>query len=278
MDNLMTVNPAYAGSKDLLSMMAVSRNQWVSLSGAPDTRSIVINSPIKNTNTGIGLSFLSDQIGPTKQTGLYVDYSYLLKFSKNKILALGLKGGFNFYEAGLTDLQTIEENDPTFSQNINRNFLPNFGFGAFYYSPKYYFGASIPKLIKNTINVNGTEIQQVGREEIHLFLMAGYVFDLNEVVKFKPAALTRMVMNAPVSIDLNGTFVFNEKIWLGAMYRVGESFGGMFQLQVTNQLRIGYSYDFPTSDIGAFNNGTHEVMVSFDVNLNRNKEFAQRFF
>lgn len=279
MENMLTINPAYAGSKDVLSMMAVSRNQWVSLAGNPPvTRTFAINSPVSGTNMGLGLSFLHDQIGVEKQTGLYVDYSYKLFFSNRRNLALGLKAGVNFYEAGVSDLATNDPNDPVFAYDINRNFLPNLGVGAFYSTDRYYLGLSVPKLIENTINTNGASVQNISRERIHIFFMAGYVFDVNRIVKFKPSILTKLVKNAPVSIDLNSNFLFYDRLWLGAMYRVGESFGGLLQLQVTNQIKIGYSYDLPINALGAFNSGTHEIMVSYDFNLGAGKVRSPRYF
>jgi type IX secretion system PorP/SprF family membrane protein len=278
MENMMTINPAYAGSKDLLSMMVVSRNQWVSMPDAPITRTFAINSPVNGTNMGLGLSFLNDQIGVEKNTGMYVDYAYVLKFNKNRSLSLGLKGGINFYTAGISNLTTNQEGDPVFANDVVRNFLPNIGVGAYFRAEKFYVGLSLPKLIENTINRNSYSVQNVSREKIHIFLMAGYVFDVNRIVRFKPSILTKYVLNAPVSVDLNGTFLFYDKLWLGAMWRIGDSFGGLFQLQVTNQIKVGYSYDLPINALGAYNNGTHEIMVSYDFNLGSGKVRSPRYF
>jgi len=278
MENMLTINPAYAGSKDLLTMMVVSRNQWVSMPGAPITRTLEMHSPITGTNTGLGLSVLNDQIGPVKQTGVYFDYSYTLNFSNKRKLALGLKAGVNFLEAGVANLTTNDPNDPVFANDISRNFLPNFGVGAFYHAERYYLGLSIPKLIENDINKNGFTVQNITREQMHIFFIAGYVFDVNRIVKFKPSILTKYVKNAPISINMDGTFLFYDKLWLGVMYRVGDSFGGLFQLQVTNQLKIGYSYDLPINLLGAYNSGTHEIMVTYDFNLGGNKVRSPRYF
>lgn len=278
MENLSILNPAYVGSKDVFTAMAVARNQWVSMPGAPDTRTIAISSPISATNMGLGLSFLSDHIGVTKQNGLYVDYAYRLNFSNGRKLSLGLKGGINFYEAGLAGLQTNDPNDPVFAQDINRKFLPNFGVGAFFSAERYYFGLSAPKLIENKINANGYSSQSISREQIHLFFMAGYVFDINKIVKFKPSVLTSFVANAPVSLNLTGTFLFYDRLWLGAMYRFGDSFGGLFQIQVTDQLKIGYSYDLSINQLSAYNNGTHEIMIVYDFNFGQGKIRSPRYF
>jgi type IX secretion system PorP/SprF family membrane protein len=278
MENLLTLNPAYAGSKDVFSMMVVSRNQWVSMPGAPVTRSFSMHSPVNGTKMGLGLSFLNDQVGPVKQSGIYADYSYTLSFSNWRSLSLGLKGGVNFFEAGISDLTTNDPNDPVFANDINRNFLPNFGVGAFYFTSRYYFGLSIPKLIENKINKSGVSTQSISKEQMHVFFMAGYVFDVNRIVKFKPSILTKYVKNAPVSLDMTGTFLFYERLWLGAMYRVGDSFGGLLQLQATDQLKIGYSYDLPINKLGAYNNGTHEIMVTFDFNFGHGRVRSPRYF
>lgn len=278
MENLQALNPAYAGSKEILSMMLVARNQWVSLPGAPDTRSIAIHTPFRGTQMGLGFSILNDKVGPVSQTGMYADYSYRIYFNNNRTLALGLKGGINFYDANISTLTTNDPNDPVFAYDINRRFLPNIGVGAFYYTNQYYIGLSIPKLIENTINDNGVSTQSINKEQIHSFLMAGYVFDVNRIVKFKPSILAKYVHNAPISVDLNGTFLFYERLWLGGMYRMGDSFGGLVQMQVTNQLKIGYSYDLPISKLGAYNNGTHEIMVSFDFNFGSGRIRSPRYF
>jgi type IX secretion system PorP/SprF family membrane protein len=175
-------------------------------------------------------------------------------------------------------LTTNDPDDPVFASDINRSFLPNWGVGAFYHTNRYYLGISIPKLIKNTINKSGFSTGQFEREEIHAFFMSGYVFGLNRMVKFKPSILTKFVLNSPLSFDLNGTFVFFDRLWLGGMWRIGDSFGGLFQLQLNNQVKLGYSYDLPYSRLGAFNKGTHEIMVCFDFNLGRKKIRSPRYF
>jgi len=165
-----------------------------------------------------------------------------------------------------------------FANDINRSFLPNFGVGAFYFTERYYLGLSIPKLIENKINKNGVSTQSISKEQMHVFFMGGYVFNINGIVKFKPSVLTKYVKNAPVSLDLTGTFLFYERLWLGAMYRVDDSFGGLVQIQATNQLKIGYSYDLPINKLGAYNNGTHEIMVTFDFNFGSGRVRSPRYF
>ncbi len=278
MNNLQLVNPAYVGSADLLTVMAVSRNQWVSISGAPATQSVLAHSPIKTYNMGLGFSLLHDKVGVISQTGAYVDYSYFLDVTPTQRLALGLKGGVNFYDGGLTDLQTVDPDDPVFARDINRNFLPNFGIGALFYTDRYYVGLSVPKLIQNTINKNSTSTNAVSKEDLHVFFMGGYVFNINRFVKFKPYLLTKFVKDAPVSVDISVAFLLYDRLWLGAMFRPGDSYGAMLQVQATKQIKVGYSYDLTTSDLGAFSKGTHEVMVTYDFDFGRGRVRSPRYF
>ena len=278
MNNILSINPAYAGSGDVLSLLVMSRNQWVSFDGAPVTQSFVMHSPITKYHMGLGFSLLKDQLGPITQTGAYVDYSYSIDFDRGRYLSFGLKGGVNFYEAGLTNLETVDVNDPIFSSDVNRNFMPNVGVGIYYNSERFITGLSVPKLIQNNINSTDFSSEYVSKEQIHLFFMAGYVFDINRILKFKPYFLTKYVQNAPISVDITAQFLFYDKLWLGAMYRVGDAVGGMLQLQITNQLKIGYSYDVTASDLGAYNNGTHEVLVSYDFNFGRGRVRSPRYF
>ena len=152
MSNVLSINPAYAGSNDMLSFNAVSRNQWVGINGAPETQTFSVHSPITKYRMGLGLSFLKDKIGPISQTGVNIDYSYTIDFDRRRYLAFGLKGGVNFYAANYTDLELINQNDYVFQTDQFHRFLPNVGVGVYYYTERFYAGLSAPKLIENVIN------------------------------------------------------------------------------------------------------------------------------
>ena len=278
MENLLMVNPAYAGYAEVLDLTLVSRNQWVNIDGAPKTQTLSLHTPFSRYNMGIGLSLLHDKIGVTEQTGLYADYSYRLIMGLDRVLAFGLKAGVNFYQAGLTDLVTVQPGDPVFAYDVNRSFLPNFGVGAFYYSDKFYAGLAVPKIIRNVINREGVATEHLSREEIHVFFMSGMVININRSVKFKPCFLTKFVNGAPLTFDLTGQFIFYDRLRVGALYRMNDSFGGMVQMQVSPNLRIGYSYDLTTTRLGMFNNGTHEVMVGYNFNFGGDRVRSPRYF
>jgi type IX secretion system PorP/SprF family membrane protein len=268
MDNLLVVNPGYAGARDTGNFLLVSRNQWVSVADAPVTNSFSYNTRFKEQNFGLGFSVMYDKIGPQKQTGVYFDYSYFLKVSDNFKLGLGLKGGVSFYRAALTELITIDP-DPIYTQDIYKNFLPNIGVGGYLYSDKVYFGLSIPKLIENTITREDYQTNYVNKEEIHVYLVGGYNFDFNSDFQMKNNAMFRYVKNAPISVQATALAGFRERFWLGGMVRFGDAFGIVAQFQATQRILIGYSYDITTSELNVFSNGTHEIMFGYDLNIFR---------
>ena len=266
MDNLLVLNPGFAGSQKDGTFLLVARNQWVSLPNAPVTSSFSYQTPFSNKNIGLGFSVLYDKIGPRKQTGVYFDYSYFLRVGEKFKLGMGLKGGVSFYRASLSDLITIDP-DPIYSQDIYKNFLPNIGVGLFLFSDDTYFGLSVPKLIENKITRDDYESEHVNKEEIHFYMIGGKIFHFNSEFQLKTSAMFRYVRNVPLSFQINAMVGFKEKFWVGGMYRFGDSFGMMAQFQATDKMKIGYSYDFTTSDLGAFNNGTHEIMFGYDLNI-----------
>lgn len=276
MFNTLAVNPGYAGSADVFTVMALSRHQWVGFTGAPSTQTMLAHTPLRNENMGLGLSVLNDQIGPTRQTGAYADYAYRIRTGTHTRLAFGLKGGVNLYQADLASLSTV---DPDVANvNMKSKTLPNFGFGLFWHSKRFYLGASIPKLLENDINeVSGSNIV-TATEARHWFLIGGYVFDIDRSIKFKPSFMVRAVEGAPLSIDANANFLFRERVWLGAMYRVGNAFGVLGQYQVNDQFRIGYAFDLTTTKIGAYNAGTHEIMLNYDLRFFTGRTVSPRYF
>jgi len=266
MDNLLVINPGFAGSKNIGNALVVARSQWVSFDGAPATRSLSYNTPIEQKNVGIGFSLMSDRIGPLKQTGVYVDYSYFLKVSNDFRLGMGLKAGVSFYRANLTDLITITP-DPIFDNDIYENFLPNVGVGFYLSSEDTYFGLSVPRLIENRITRQEVSTEYVNKQQMHLYFVAGHMFNLKEDFKLKTSGMMKWVKNAPLSFDVNALVGFKEKFWLGAMYRLNAAYGVIAQFKPIPELTIGYSYDITTTELGGYQSGSHELMLSYDLGL-----------
>ena len=266
MDNLLVINPGYAGAKNIGNVLFVARSQWVSFDGAPATRSFAYNTPVEGKNVGFGLSLLSDQIGPMKQTGFYADYSYHIKVSDNFSLGMGLKGGVSFYRANLTDLVTIDP-DPIFDNDIYENFLPNVGVGFFLFSDKTYLGLSVPRLIENKITREDVSTEYVNRQQLHFYFVGGHQFDLDDDFQLKTSGMFKWVRNAPVSFDVTALAGFREKFWIGGMYRFDAAYGIITQFKPIPELTIGYSYDLTITELNGYQNGSHEVMLSYDFSL-----------
>jgi type IX secretion system PorP/SprF family membrane protein len=284
MNQLLSINPAYAGAKGVTSASLIVREQWVTWPGNPKTQTLFVHSPI-NTEMGVGASIVNDKIsitndkGIVNNIGIFFDYSYTITYPGEKYLSFGLKGGFSFYNAQLSNLFLGYNSayDPAF-ENIDFKFLPNAGVGVYFSSPKYYAGFSIPKMITNRISKSSVETGTAIREELHAFFMGGYVFDVNRILKFKPYFMLRVTPNSPISADVTAQFVLVEKLWLGATYRVGNSFGAMLQVQVSQQLKIGYAYDLTTNELGSYNSGTHEILINYDFSFGRGRVRSPRYF
>ena len=267
MYNTISVNPAYAGSRQVLSAVGIHRSQWAGLDKGPQTQTVSIHSPLKNDKIGIGLSFINDKLGYEKFTYLYGDISYTINLSQDIRLAFGLKAGFTQYNLD-NELLAAEASDPNISGFRNR-WEPNLGAGFYMHTNKWYVGLSAPRLLNidhNDLNVNGIDYGIV--DKVSYYLTGGYVFDLSQTVKFKPATLIKATRGAPLSYDITANFLFNEKFWLGGSYRFNEftgALGALVDFQVSKQFRIGYAYEHPLSDINQFSSGTHEILLMFEL-------------
>jgi type IX secretion system PorP/SprF family membrane protein len=281
MYNMNVINPAYAGSKENLSFGLLYRKQWVAIEDAPATFSLAGSLPV-GKNVGVGLSIISDKIGPVEENNIYADFSYTLKLGGEHKLAFGLKAGATFHNVGLYDKvsQNVPDaNDPAFSENIN-NIYPNIGSGLFYYTNKYYVAFSVPNMLQSKhldLNRNGQRVQ-FGTESLHYFLTGGYVFDLNKNLKFKPFAMVKSAFNAPTSLDVSANFLYLEKFELGATYRLEDSFGAMVNFAINPNLRIGYAYDHIVSDLKVTTPASHEIILLFDLNFPKKVSQSPRYF
>ena len=277
MYNMSVMNPAYAGSKENLSMGLLYRKQWVEIEDAPTTGTFFGHAPV-GKNVGMGLSFISDKIGPVEENNIYADFSYTLNLGGEHKLAFGIKTGLTLHKVGLYDdvyLTLPDANDPAFSENTSNSYF-NIGSGLFYYTNKYYLGFSVPNLMKSKhLDFNGREF---GSEVSHYFLTGGYVFDINENVKFKPFFMMKSAFNAPTSLDLSTNFLFNQKFEIGATYRLEDSFGAMVNYAITPNLKLGYAYDHIVSDLNITTPSSHEIILLFDLNFPKKVSSSPRFF
>ena len=268
MFNTLGINPAYAGSRDALTVTGLHRSQWVGFEGAPTSQTLTLHAPVMNEKIGLGLSILNDKIGPSNTTAIYGDFAYKIKVSEKGKLAFGLKGGINLIQGDLNTLQLEDGSDDSFANNIESDLLPNFGFGMYYSTSKWYVGLSTPKLLENKFsNSSTTTSTQVSSEQRHYFLIGGTVFNLNKdgSLKLKPTTFFKVTNGAPLEADLTGMVIIKDKIELGAMYRTADAVGLLLGYNFTDQLRFGYSFDWSYSNTTfKYNNGSHEVMLRYD--------------
>lgn len=275
MYNTETVNPAYAGSRGVMSIFGLYRTQWVGLDGAPKTGAFSINSPIENTNLGVGVTFINDQIGPTVDNTIAADISYTIQTSEVYKLSFGIKGTADLFNLDVTKLNYTDQADPLL-QNLHNNFSPNVGAGVYFHSDKSYFGLSIPDFFQ-TKRYSDNDVA-VYKERMNLYVIGGYVFDLSPDLKFKPAFLAKTVEGAPLQLDLSGNFLINDKFMLGAAWRWSAAASFMAGFQISDGLYIGYGYDLDTTKLAHYNSGSHEVFLRFELFKRQDRIVSPRFF
>lgn len=273
MYNTSTINPAYAGSRGGLTLYGQHRSQWVGLEGAPKTSSITLNSPINYTKLGYGVSFISDNLGAMSDNTLAVDLSYTIDVSYDYKLAFGIKISGNFLNVDYNKLTIYDPTEGT--SNISNQFTPNIGAGAYLYSDKTYFGLSVPYMLEQD---RGDSEYVTMKQTMHVYAMAGHVFDVSPDVKLKPALLAKVIQGAPMQFDLSANALFSERFTVGASYRLNAAFSGLVGVQLTNQLFIGYSYDSEVTKLGNYNNGSHEIMLRFELFNKYKRLTSPRFF
>jgi type IX secretion system PorP/SprF family membrane protein len=282
MYNMSVMNPAYAGSKENLSMGLLYRKQWVEIEDAPTTATFFGHSPV-GKNVGLGLSVISDKIGPVEENNIYGDFSYTLNLGGDHKLAFGIKTGLTLHKVGLfSDIgngHVPDLDDPAFQENVSNTYF-NIGSGLFYYTNKYYVGFSVPNMLKSKhldLTVNGDQYE-FGSETSHYFLTGGYVFDLSQTVKFKPFFMLKSAFNVSPSLDLSANFLFSEKFEIGGTYRLDDSFGAMASYAITPNLKLGYAYDHIVSDLKVTTPSSHEIILLFDLNFPKKVSSSPRFF
>lgn len=276
--NPIPINPAYTGSTDFFNITLQSRHQWVGFEGAPSTQMLTLNKPMPYFNSGIGLTVLSDRIGPVKCTGFTASYAYHLKLTEKIKLGLGVNLGFKHYIVKLSDIN--EDNDRLFSSDQTTKMLPGIGCGLFCYSDDFYAGVSTPELVKNTdVFDSHSSMKMIPNQERHYYVMAGYIYSFEDYnLKLKPTVLAKMINSAPASFDIGVQAVYKDKFWFGANYRPGDSFSPIVQMQLFNKLRFGYSFDFTTSELQEYNKGTHEIALFYVFSKEPSRIKSPRFF
>ncbi len=280
--NAVAINPGYAGTRGVLSVIGLHRSQWVGVDGAPRTQTLSVHSPIGLRKVALGGNVIQDEIGPVSETYLNADFAYTLQTSETGNLSLGLKAGARIFNVDFNKLTRANINDPAFT-NIDSQVSPTFGLGAYYYDDRFYLGLSAPNILE-TDHLEAEDIDDiptsssVARERINFYISSGYTFDLTHNIKFKPAGLVKLVSGAPLQVDVSANFLFNEKFTLGAAYRWSAAVSAIAGFQISDSTFIGLAYDRETTELAELNDGSFEILLRFELFRKFDKLYTPRFF
>jgi len=259
-------NAAYAGANDMMNFTAIHRQQWAGFQGAPITTGFALHSPLKKESIGLGFEIWNDKVGANNRTSIAGNFAYKLPVGKKGKLSMGLKAMADINNANYSNVQN-SDNDVTKAVN---SITPNVGVGVLYYSPKWFLGAGVPRLLANS--------DAVYSNDLHTYVLAGIILKVNETWKVRPTTQIRAAKGAPLSVDLSAAGIYNDKLWLGLNYRINESAGLFVQYQATQQFKLGYAFDFGLNELRSSNFGSHELMLSFDMNFKKSGVMSPRYF
>jgi type IX secretion system PorP/SprF family membrane protein len=274
MYNTININPAYAGTRNSFTAFALHRNQWVGFEGAPKTNAASINTNFNHSDIGLGVSFLNDNIGATQENNVSVDLAYKIPITVNYTLSFGLKSSLNFYSLDANKLNIFQANDPEF-ENLNGKISPNFGAGVYLYSDKFYAGFSIPNLLETKYFTDNSV--SINQRKPSYNLITGYVFQINNVLKFKPSLLSKITQGAPTQLDFNANLVYLDKLHFGSSYRYNAAVSTLIGFQFTPSWFLGYAYDWDATRLGNYNQGSHEIFLRYEI-FNDKRITSPRFF
>ena len=280
MYNTINVNPAYAGSRGVLSLFGLHRAQWVGLEGAPSTTPFSINTPLGERGLGLGVSFINDRIGPSDENTISGDLSYSIPVSQVFKLSFGVKATAHLLNVDFTKLNIYQSQDDMLQYNIDNKFSPNFGAGVYFHSQKSYLGLSVPSILETEHfdSSSSSASSSIASERMHVYLIGGHVFDLTSDIALKPAFLTKLVSGSPLQLDLSANALFYQKLTLGVSYRLDAAVSALAGFQLTDSFFIGYGYDMDTTELANYNSGSHEVFLRFELNRKEDRVISPRFF
>ncbi|WP_025742877.1 PorP/SprF family type IX secretion system membrane protein [Aquimarina pacifica] len=284
MYNTMSINPAYAGSRDVISIAGIYRNQWVGIEGAPVTQTFTVHTPVGASNkVGLGFSLINDKIGPTQETYFDIDFSYTINTSEDAQLAFGVKGGGHLLDVNFKRLNEYTTSDLLLDTNIDNKFSPNVGFGIYFHKENFYLGASVPNVLETrhfdeSSNDNRAS-SYVAEERLNYYVIGGYVFQMNQSLKLKPSVLLKAVQGSPIQLDLSANLLLYEKLTFGLAYRLDAALSAQIGFNISDKMMIGFAYDWETTALGntEFNSGSYEFFLRYEF-FKTNRVLSPRFF
>ncbi|SHG81528.1 type IX secretion system membrane protein, PorP/SprF family [Flagellimonas flava] len=263
MYNIGSFNPAYVGTVEDPDISGLYRAQWVDIPGAPTTMRLGVNVPLSNERTGIGFNVVLDELGPSKQTFANVSYSYQVNLTDATKLSFGMVAGGSFLNLDYSEGSFVDPSDPSIVGDNFSNFYPTVGAGLFMYEEDWYLGLSVPNFLTN--GLYNDEVATVVEDNLQFNFIGGYVFQLADRTKFKPALLINYLQGSPVNVNLSANFQFIDALTIGGSYRFDNAVSGLAGIQVSNSLFVGYSYDYNTNGLGEFSGGSHEAILKFYI-------------
>ena len=272
--NQSMINPAYTGLNDVFNATAMMRRQWVGIKGAPITNTLNLSTSLLNNKVGVGVILVDDTYGVNKNTNAQALFSYRIDLLNGKSISFGMQTGYTNYRYDYAEL-LLEQDDQALAFSDGNVSTFNVGAGIFFKTNQFYLGVSVPKMLNTEVVENGTSTTLHKR---HFYVSSGYVFDQLIALKFKPSILVKIVEGQPLSIDLNASFLLVETLWVGASLRNFNAVGINSQFEIGDLVRLGYSFEFPLTSLSDTGFGTHEFMISFDLELFNNHARGRRYF
>jgi len=264
MYNIGSFNPAYVGTVETPEIIGLYRAQWVDIPGAPTTIRGGANIPFNNEKMGLGINIVNDVLGPSKQTYFDVAYSYEIQLSDETKLSFGLNAGGSSLNIDYSEGTFEQSSDPSLLGGNYSSFYPTVGAGLFmYHEEDWYLGASVPNFL--TDELYNDEVATIVEDNMQLNVIGGYVFELSDRTKFKPAFLMNYLQGSPVTVNLSANFQFIDALTIGASYRFDNAVSGLAGFQISNAMFIGYSYDYNTNGLGEYSGGSHEAILKFYI-------------
>ncbi|MBO0592845.1 type IX secretion system membrane protein PorP/SprF [Cellulophaga sp. E16_2] len=273
MYNTMVLNSGYTGTSSKIEALLLHRSQWLGIDGAPENQSFSIHGKLKE-KIGLGLSATNDNLGAANAIEINGNFAYEIRTGYYTKLSLGINAGVNLLNIDYTKGIYNNQQDPLFQENLSST-RPILGFGAFFYGTNWYTGLSTQNILNSQI-FDDSEL--VTNRKSQYYLMGGYVFDLSERLKFKPTVLTKYVSAAPLTVDVSGNFLIDEKLSLGLAYRYDDAVSALAGFNLSEKFFIGYAYDYTLTDLNNYNDGSHEIILKYNI-FDRNKRaLSPRFF
>lgn len=275
MFNQLALNPAYAGSRDVLATSLLYRNQWTGIKGAPTTASLSVQAPLRKKKIGVGAEIFSDKLGPKNVSALLLSYAYRIRLGKGK-LSFGLRMGMYNYVFDWNKMDYKDQSD-MYNQIGKRDskFTGTGDFGAYYNSRTFYWGLGVTHLNKGKITDVSTG-DSTARQAVHFFMPIGKSFEVGNTV-INPTLLFKGAKNSPGGVDLGLNILLKERLWLGLSYRGGYGVVFLTQYYINDKMKAGYSFDYGTNKIGRAGKGSHEIMIGYDINIRGTKMVMPRY-